>query len=32
MADDEDYLSYERGFWMHVNIDTVCSLEQQYRP
>jgi hypothetical protein len=22
----------ETGFWMHVNIDTVCSLEQQYRP
>ena len=22
----------ESGFWMHVNIDTVCSLEQQYRP
>jgi hypothetical protein len=20
------------GFWMHVSIDTVCSLEQQYRP
>ena len=24
--------SLESGFWMHVNIDTVCSLEQQYRP
>jgi hypothetical protein len=22
----------ESGFWMHVNIDTVCSLQQQYRP
>ena len=22
----------ESGFWMHVSIDTVCSLEQQYRP
>jgi hypothetical protein len=22
----------QSGFWMHVNIDTVCSLEQQYRP
>jgi hypothetical protein len=22
----------ESGFWMHVNIDTVCSLHQQYRP
>ena len=20
------------GFWMHVKIDTVCSLQQQYRP
>ena len=24
--------SLESGFWMHVNIDTVCSLHQQYRP
>jgi hypothetical protein len=24
--------SLESGFWMHVNIDTVCSLQQQYRP
>jgi hypothetical protein len=24
--------SLESGFWMHANIDTVCSLEQQYRP
>jgi hypothetical protein len=22
----------ETGLWMHVNIDTVCSLQQQYRP
>jgi hypothetical protein len=22
----------ESGFWMHVNLDTVCSLQQQYRP
>jgi hypothetical protein len=22
----------DTGFWMHVNIDTVCSLHQQYRP
>lgn len=22
----------ESGFWMHVSIDTVCSLHQQYRP
>jgi len=22
----------ESGFWMHVKIDTVCSLQQQYRP
>ena len=22
----------ESGFWMHVNIDTVCSLHQQYQP
>jgi len=22
----------ESGFWMHVNIDTACSLQQQYRP
>jgi hypothetical protein len=22
----------ESGFWMQVNIDTVCSLKQQYRP
>ena len=22
----------ESGFWMHVNVDTVCSLQQQYRP
>jgi hypothetical protein len=22
----------ESGFWMHVSIDTVCSLQQQYRP
>jgi hypothetical protein len=22
----------ESGFWMHVNIDTVCSLQQQYQP
>ena len=22
----------ESGFWMHVNTDTVCSLQQQYRP
>ena len=20
------------GFWMHVHVDTVCSLEQQYHP
>ena len=20
------------GFWMHVHVDTVCSLQQQYRP
>ena len=24
--------SLESGFWMHANIDTVCSLEQQYLP
>jgi hypothetical protein len=24
--------SLESGFWMHVNTDTVCSLQQQYRP
>jgi hypothetical protein len=24
--------SLESGFWMHVNIDTVCSLRQQYLP
>ena len=24
--------SLESGFWMHVHVDTVCSLEQQYRP
>jgi len=24
--------SLESGFWMHVNIDTVCSLKQQYLP
>jgi|ERR1700693_3280920 len=24
--------SLESGFWMHVNIDAACSLEQQYRP
>jgi hypothetical protein len=22
----------ESGFWMHVKIDTVCALQQQYRP
>jgi hypothetical protein len=22
----------ESGFWMRYDIDTVCSLEQQYRP
>jgi hypothetical protein len=22
----------ESGFWMHVKVDTVCSLQQQYRP
>lgn len=22
----------ESGFWMHVKVDTVCSLHQQYRP
>jgi hypothetical protein len=22
----------DTGFWMHVHIDTVCSLEQQYHP
>lgn len=22
----------ESGFWMHLSIDTVCSLQQQYRP
>jgi hypothetical protein len=22
----------DTGFWMHVSIDTVCSLEQQYQP
>jgi len=24
--------SLDSGFWMHVSIDTVCSLHQQYRP
>jgi len=24
--------SLESGFWMHAKIDTVCSLQQQYRP
>jgi hypothetical protein len=24
--------SLESGFWMHVNIDTVCSLEHHYSP
>jgi hypothetical protein len=24
--------SLDSGFWMHVNVDTVCSLHQQYRP
>jgi hypothetical protein len=24
--------SLESGFWVHVNVDTICSLEQQYRP
>jgi hypothetical protein len=24
--------SLESGFWMHVKVDTVCSLQQQYRP
>ena len=28
----ELYESLESGFWMHVNGDTACSLEQQYRP
>jgi len=22
----------DTGFWMHVHVDTVCSLEQQYHP
>jgi hypothetical protein len=22
----------QSGFWMHVKVDTVCSLQQQYRP
>jgi hypothetical protein len=22
----------DTGFWMHVHVDTVCSLQQQYRP
>jgi hypothetical protein len=26
------YESLDTGFWMRVNVDTVCSLEQQYRP
>jgi hypothetical protein len=28
----ELYESLESGFWMHVNGDAACSLEQQYRP
>lgn len=24
--------SLDTGFWMHVHVDTVCSLEQQYHP